>query len=253
MAAAAQERGDVSPEDVKRFIDPTRLVNSFAYTFKASFLPLDVELYNHTVRPLWALSHWTAVWAEVPYTHLSIPGQPVPSGIGDVVLGWGAILHEDLERRLTTSVGGLEVLVPTGNAELSTGSGRWVLAPRGALALNPTDLFPVYIRGKYSHSIGGSDGQRVRTLELSVETAHILPKGFYISAIPTFFFDFGQDVNFFSLGVGGGRALTRNVAWGAAYVQHVVGATTFSRGFSFGLNFIWGEEKVASPRRSARP
>ena len=78
MTAAAQERGDVSPEDVKRFIDPTRLVNSFAYTFEASFLPLDVELYNHTVRPLWALSHWTAVWAEVALHALLDPRRAGP-------------------------------------------------------------------------------------------------------------------------------------------------------------------------------
>ena len=247
VAAAARDKVEVSPQDVKRFIDPTTLINSFDYTFEANFLLRDVEIYNHTVRPLWALSHWSAVWAEVPFTQFSLPEQPGSSGIGDVLLGWGGIIHEDLERRLTTSVGGLEVLVPTGSPENGTGGERWVLTPLAALALNPTDLFPVYIRGRYMHSIGGSEGEPVRALELSVETAHILPKGFYVSAIPTFFFDFGQERNFFSFGLGVGRALTRNFAWGAAYVHYVAGAKTFSQGFSFGLSYIWGDEKIGSP------
>lgn len=104
--------------------------------------------------------------------------------------------------------------------------------------MNPTDLFPVYIRGRYMHSIGGSEGEPVRALEISVETAHILPKGFYVSAIPRFFFDFAQDRNFLSFGLGVGRALTRNFGWGAAYVHYVAGAKTFSQGFSFGLSYI---------------
>jgi hypothetical protein len=247
VAAAAQDKAEVSPQDVKRFIDPTTLINSVGYTFEASFLLRDVELYNHTVDLTWALNHWSAVWAEVPFTHFSLPEPPGSSGVGDVLLGWGGIIHEDLERRLTTSVGGLEVLVPTGSPENGTGGERWVLTPLAALALNPTDLFPVYIRGRYMHSIGGSEGAPVRALELSVETAHILPKGFYVSAIPTFFFDFAQDRNFFSFGLGMGRALTRNFAWGAAYVHYVAGAKTFSQGFSFGLSYIWGDEKVAHP------
>ena len=223
------------------------LINSLDYTLEANFLPLDIEAYSHVVRSTWALSHWTAAWGEVPVMHLSIPERAGPSGVGDVLLGWAGIIHEDLERRFTTSVGGVELTAPTGDVEDGTGSGRWVLTPLAAIALNPTDLFPIYVTGRYSHSLGGNEGEPVNTLELNVETAHILPKGFYVSAIPTFYFDFEHDTNFFSIAVGVGRALTKKFAWGAGYIQHVVGTQTFSRGFTCSLNFIWGDEKLADP------
>ncbi len=82
---------ELSPADVKRFIDPTRLINSFDYNFTASFLPGDLKLYSHTLSPVWAISDWTAVWADIPYSHFSLPEERAPSGVGDVVMGWGAI------------------------------------------------------------------------------------------------------------------------------------------------------------------
>ncbi len=158
------------------------------------------------------------------------------------------IIHEDLTRRFTSSVGFVEVRAPTGSAEKGTGFDRWVVSPGGAIALNPTDLFPIFIRGGYSHSTGGEAGRPVRLVQLSVNTAHILPKGFYVSAVPVFVFDLEQDTNLFSLGLGGGRAITRNFAWSAAYLHYVAGSQTFSQAFSFGLSFIWGEERVAGQR-----
>ena len=236
---------EVTPADVKRFIDPTRLINSLDYNFTASFLPGDLKLYSHTLSPVWALSDWTAVWADIPYSHFSFPEEQAPSGVGDVVMGWGAIIHEDLTRRYTSTVGFVEVRAPTGSAEKGTGFDRWVLSPGVAFALNPTDLFPIFVRGQYSHSTGGEAGRPVRLVQLSVNTAHILPKGFYVSAVPVFVFDLDQDTNLFSLGLGGGRAITRNFAWSAAYLHHVAGSQTFSQAFTVGLSFIWGEERVA--------
>jgi len=244
---SAQSPDAVSNEDVKRFLDPTQLINSFDYSFQASILPLGMEAYTHRLSPTWALGHRTAVWAEVPMTHFSSPGEAGSASAGDVTLGWGWILHEDLERRLTTSIGAIEVVAPTGSVEDGTGSGRFMLQPVGAIALNPTDYFPVYLSGQYTHSFGGSEGEPVRRVELSVETVHIFPKGFFVSAVPTFFWDFGRDVEVFSLGLGVGRALSSHFAWSAAYVQHLVGDKTFSRGFNAGLSFIWGDEKVAPP------
>jgi hypothetical protein len=120
---------DVTPEDVKRFLDPTILINSFGYSFTASYLGQDARLYTHKLEPVWAVGHWNAFWAEVPVEKLSIPDRDVPSTVGDVLVGWGAVIHEDLGRRITSSVGWFEVLAPTGSVERGTGFGTWVLAP----------------------------------------------------------------------------------------------------------------------------
>ncbi len=61
-----------------------------------------------------------------------------------------------------------------------TGFGTWVLAPGGALTFNPTDVFPIYVTGRYLHRletpepvrrngevVEGPD-LRVRSLELTV-------------------------------------------------------------------------------------
>ena len=174
---------------------------------------------------------------------------------GDVTVGWGAVIHEDLSRRFTSSAGWIEVLAPTGSAKEGTGFGTWVLAPGGSIALNPTDTFPIYIVGRYFHSVeslGGSGRDRqiaenpenkVRSIELSFQTAHIFPKGFYVAALPSFVFNLNQDFNFFSLGVGVGRALNKNFAVVGAYVHHVAGEKTFNQALTVELSFVWGEAK----------
>ena len=151
-----------------------------------------------------------------------------------------------MNRRFTSSLLTLELDVPSGSPEKGTGLGRWVIAPGGALALNPTDLFPVYIEGRYKHSIGGGDGEPVRSLQLNVEAAQILPKGFYLAIAPTFFFDLHQNTETFLLSVAVGRALTRNFGWAASYSAHVAGAKRFNHNVTLALSFIWGDEKVKS-------
>jgi hypothetical protein len=93
----------------------------------------------------------------------------------------------------------------------------------------------------------GEQDLRVRSIELNLETIHIFPKGLYVAALPSFVFNLNQDFNFFSLGVGVGRALNRNFAIMGGYIQHVAGRKTFSRGFSVGFNFVWGDPKVKKP------
>jgi hypothetical protein len=246
---------DVTPEEVKRFLDPTIMINGFSYTFSANFLVPDARLFTHTLEPTWAVAHWTAFWARIPVENLSIPDQDVPSSVGDVLFGWGAVIHEDLGRRVTSSAAWFEVLAPTGSEARGTGLGTWVVAPGGGVALNPTDWFPIYISGTYLHSLGNIRGRqsdttevegsdlRVRSIQLDLETIHIFPKGFYVAALPSFVFNLNQDFNFFSLGVGVGRALNRNFAVFGGYVHHVAGRQTFSQGFTVGLNFVWGEMK----------
>lgn len=244
---------EVTVEEVKQFLDPTVMIPSFDYGFSANVLPGDAELYAHRIGGFWAFNHWTGVWADVPFRNLSAPGAMDDSGLGDVQLGWGAILHEDLESRFTTSIVSLEALAPTGDPKRGTGFGTWVLAPGGALAFNPTNRFPIYVSGRYLHSLGslggedsGDRGLRVRTVELTIQTVHILPKGFFLSAIPSVGLNLNQDVHFFSLGLGAGRAVTRNFAVSAGYVNHVAGTKTFNQVFTLQLSFVFGERRDPS-------
>jgi hypothetical protein len=212
---------------------------------------------------MWAVNHWTAFWAQIPINQLSIPDEDTPTDVGDILMGWGAVIHEDLGRRFTSSVGWFEVIAPSGRVEKGIGLGTWVLAPGGGIALNPTDRFPIYITGRYLHSLGNIGGDRdemvatgeqdlrVRSIELNVETAHIFPKGLYVAALPSFVFNLNQDFNFFSLGVGIGRALNRNFAISGGYIQHVAGRKTFSRGFLVGLSFVCGDPKVKKTESGA--
>jgi hypothetical protein len=246
---------ELTPEDVKRFLDPTLMINGLGYSFTANHLLQNTKLYTHNLEPMWAVNHWTAFWAKIPFNKLSIPDQETPTAVGDILVGWGAVIHEDLSRRFTSSAGWFEVLAPSGNVKRGGSFGTWVLAPGGGIALNPIDTFPVYITGRYLHSLGdlggggsGSDAAeqtdlRVRSIELDLETIHIFPKGFYVAALPSFVFNLNQDFNFFSLGVGVGRALNRNFAVVGGYVHHMAGRKTFSQGFTVGLNFVWGEVK----------
>ena len=245
LAARSAAQEEVTTEEVKKFLDPTVMIHSFGYSFGANYLPGSTELYAHTLQPTWAFSHWTAVWADIPLLHLAQPEAATVSGVGDVLLGWGAVIHEDLSREFTSSAAWLEVLAPTGDAAKGLGAQTWVLAPGGGLALNVTDRFPIYVTGGYRHSLGNAEVP-VRSIELNVETAHILPKGIFVSVVPSFFFNLNRDVHFFSLGIGAGRALTRRFAFVGAYSHHLIGSKTFNQAFTVGLQFIWGEEKTAA-------
>jgi hypothetical protein len=243
---------DVSTEDVKQFLDPTVMNDVLEYRFQANFLPQDTKLFSHLPYIGYSLNHWTAVWAEIPILDFSIPDTNAPSGIGDTLIGWGFVPYKNLSRRLTGAAFWMEALAPTGSTEKGTGFDTWVLAPGGGIALNPTDRFPIYVWGRYLHSLKPLGGERsnqeepdlVRSIELNFETLHIFPKGFFVAALPSFTFNLNQDFNLFSLGVGVGRALNRRLAIQGGYVHYVAGERTFNQAFVVGASFIWGEEKL---------
>ncbi len=255
QSATAATSDDVTVEEVKTFLDPTVMIHGIDYSFTTNSLPLPARLYTHRFKGFWAINAWTGVWAELPVRNLASPERSDDSGVGDTVLGWGAITHEKLDSRLTTSVVTFEALAPTGDPDRGTGVGTWILAPGAAAAFNPTDRFPVYVLGRYLHSVESLGGRsrgdevegrpslKVRSVELTVQTVHILPKGFFLSAVPSFVFNLNQDFNFFSIGVGMGRALSRHFLLSGAYVHHVAGRKTFNRAFSVQLSFLFGERR----------
>jgi hypothetical protein len=250
---------DVAPDDVKKFIDPTVMNDVLEYRFQANFFPNGAKLYSHRPYIGYSLNYWSAVWAEIPIWDFSVPGADAPSGISDTLIGWGCVPYKDLSKRITGFAFWLEALAPTGNADKGTGFGTWVLAPGAGVALNPTDRFPIYISGRYLHSLkplGGvaenpEEPDLVRSIELNIETLHIFPKGFFVAALPSFTFDLNQDFNHFSLGVGGGRALNRRLLVTGGYVHYVAGRRTFNQAIVLGISFIWGKEKVKPEVRSA--
>jgi hypothetical protein len=250
----------VTTAEVKKFLDPTSMVNRVEYTFQANFLIKDVELFTHRIRPMIAFTHWTAVWADIPIHHFSIPGGDDPADIGDVSFGWAVVTHENLRRRLTASALIFEILAPTGDPSEGTGFGTTVLSPGGGIALNPSDYFPIYITARYLHSIEelrgpgseeeleGNPDLKVRSIELNLETFHILPKGFFLAVLPSVTFNLNQDFNFFTLGLGVGRALTKHFAIQAGYVNYVAGEKTFNQAITIGFSYIFGAEKEKRQR-----
>ncbi len=257
LAAAEDDPADLSPDrprqiieevstsEVKRFLDPFRMINRVEYKLQANYLPQSVELYTNRIRPWIALNNSNAVWIRVPYRQFSLPNADGPSGIGDIAFGWGFLVHENLERRLTAIGGAIDVLLPTGDASEGLGFDTYLIAPAAGLVMNPTDTFPVYLIARYLRSLESSRELRrdVQTLELTLQTFHIMPKGFYLAFLPTLFFDLEQDFDVFSLGLAAGRALNRRFALQVGYVQHMTGEQTFNRGFQVGLNFLWGKDQ----------
>ncbi len=253
---ASAARQEVTTAEVKRFLDPTMMINRVGYDFQANFLIRDVDLFTHRIRPVIAFTHWTAVWARIPIHHFSTPDGSNPAGIGDVTFGWGVVAHENLASRFTSSALIFEVLTPTGDSSKGTGFGTAVLAPGGGIALNPSNYFPIYITARYLHSLEelrgpGSEEEvkddpslKVRSIELNLETFHILPKGFFLAVLPSVTFNLNQDFNFFTLGLGVGRAITRHFAIQAGYLNYVAGEKTFNQAFNIGFTYIFGAEKV---------
>ena len=41
---------EVTTEEVRRFLDPTRMINRIGYAFQMNYLPADIELMTHKVR-----------------------------------------------------------------------------------------------------------------------------------------------------------------------------------------------------------
>jgi hypothetical protein len=233
---------ELSTDQVKRFLDPTLMINRLTYDFQMSFLPGDAELMTHKTRPWYAINNSNAIWVEIPYLVYSIPDVNGWSGIGDISVGWGFLIHENLRRRLTTVAAGVDFRLPTGDPAKGTGFDTYLVKPAILIATNPTDLFPVYITGRYGHSFG-DEGITVRSFEINVQTFHILPKGFFLAFVPNFVWNMEQDFNIFSIALGAGRALNRRLSLQGAYVQRVAGEETFSRGFTLGFNYLWGKDK----------
>jgi len=92
---------NVSPEDVKKFLDPTIMYNVLEYRFQANFLRQNTKLFSRRPYVGYSLNHWSAVWAEVPYWHFSSPGTAAPSGISDTLIGGGVVPYKDLSKRVT--------------------------------------------------------------------------------------------------------------------------------------------------------
>ena len=237
----------VSPSDVKRFLDPTQLISRVEYDFQAHFLPNDARLFTNRFRPWYAVNNWSAVWVRIPIHDFSIPNQDSPVGIGDIDIGGGFVVHEDLSRRLTSIAAAAEIRLPTGDASKGTGLDAYVIAPAALLAFNPADAFPVYITGSYLHSWGSLAGsasqEHLRSIHLEIQTIHILPKGIFVAVLPSFVFNLNQDFNFFSLGLGAGRALNRRLLIQGGYVHHIAGRATFNRALQIGITYLWGKDK----------
>jgi hypothetical protein len=203
-------REEVTTEDVKTFLDPTVMINSLDYSFQADFLPSSIKAYTNKFGPFYAVNRWTGFWADIPIQHFTAPDGEGRSGVGDIQLGWGAVTHENLERRFTTSVVSFEALAPSGDTDKLTGFGTWILAPGGALAFNPTDVFPIYVAGRFLYSLESLGGKK-------------------------------RDL--FSLGVGAGRALSKKFLISGGYVHRVAGQETFKQAFTVQLGFVFGERK----------
>ena len=237
----------VTVKQVRRFLDPTRMINRLEYSFLANWLPQDIKGYTHTLRPWIALGNRHAVSVRIPYSHFSIPDTDGPSGFGDVRFSWGFIIREKLRSRVTTLAGGLGLLLPTGDHAKGTGFDTWVVSPAVLLATNPTNLFPVNLIVRYRHSLGAKGGSetaglQVSLMEISLQTFHILPRGFYLAFLPSYIWDLEQEFDVFSFGLGIGRALNRQLAFDIAYVEHIFGQETFIRGVQFGLKILWGRD-----------
>ncbi len=113
--------------------------------------------------------------------------------------------------------------------------------------MNVTDLFPIYAIYTYRHSAGeiGLSGQsqvtevdpiKLRTSELDISTVRILPKGFWVLANADWLVN--RDVWRLSLGVSGGRAISRYFAWSVSYAEHIGGRESFDRRWSIALDYL---------------
>ena len=68
-------------------------------------------------------------------------------------------------------------------------------------------------------------------------------EGLFLVAIPSFLFNFNQDFNVFSLGLGAGRALSQSFALHGACVYQIAGEETFNQAVTVQLQYIFGQRK----------
>ena len=234
---------EVTPEDVKRFLDPTILTSGLDYSFEFQALPLG-DLLVHNFSLFWAVNQSHLFFGDIPVLRSSSRGADSEVGVGDISFGYGTVVYQDLQRRLTSSVLSLEITTPSGDEQRQLGTGSWLIAPAGAIVLNPTYRFPLYIFFRYLHSLGGNPRSgdesipKIRSFELSVQTIHILSKGFWLAFEPALILD--PNSHLFSLSAGFGRALNRHFAVSATYVEHLTGEESFRRVFSVTLSWLAG-------------
>jgi hypothetical protein len=240
---AAQTEREVTIGDVKRFLDPTTIVTGFDYTFSFNSLS-DGRLYRHLLGPGWAINESQILFADVPVQRLVPEQGSTEVGIGDTAIGWGYVPYENLSSRFTSLILVAEARAPTGDAGIGLGTGGWVLAPALRLAFNPTDRFPLFLTLGYLHSVEDEkteerDGETVlklRSWEFALTSVHIMPKGFFLSLEPSLLVD--DDLEVFSIAVGGGRALTRHFAFSVGSAQFAAGDRTFNRAAVVGLQYL---------------
>ena len=235
---------DVTVDDVKRFLDPTIMMSRVEYRFQANHLQNDFDVYTHMLRPWYAIDGVSAAWVRLPFATLSPPSGESRSAVSDITFGYGRMMHENLERRLTASALTVELTTPTGDVDKGTSADAWIGRFNGALMTNPTDLFSLFLIGRYSHSfdpiVGGGD---LRTLQFELQAFRVFPRSYFLALTPTLSYDFDLDVEVFSFVFGGGKALTRRFALAAGYVEHISGQRSFNRGFTIGLNYLYGPIK----------
>jgi hypothetical protein len=244
LLSTASRADEVNVEDVKRFLDPTVMISRVEYRFQANHLQNDFDVYTHLLRPWYAIDGVSAAWVRLPFATISSPTGDSRSAISDITFGYGRMLHENLERRLTASAFSLELTTPTGDVDKGTSADAWIGRINGAIMANPTDLFSLFVVGRYSHSfdtiVGGGN---LRTAQVEVQAFRVFPKSYFLALTPTLSYDFDLDVEVFSVVFGGGKALTRRFALAAGYVEHVSGQRSFNRGFTIGLNYLYGSLK----------
>jgi hypothetical protein len=238
----------VTAHEVRRFLDPTRMINRIEYNLRIIDLPLNSAFYSHGLRPWIALNNRHAVAITIPYLHFSALDGDRSSGVGDGSASWGFVLRENLTSRWTTLAGRIEWVLPTGDFSRGTGLDTWILSPAILFVFNPTDMFPVNAIVKYNHSVGTiGDSQaedfKVQSMEIVLQTFHILRRGFYLAFMPTYQWDMEREFDLFSIGLGGGYTFNRQLTLAARYVDHVTGRKSFSEIFHIGVKYLWGKDR----------
>ena len=188
----------------------------------------------------------TSFFTDIPIIRSHVAGE-TQTGFSDISVGYGFVPYENLERRFTTLAFRVETSMPTGDENRGLGLGTWVLSPAVGVAFNVTNLFPIYAIYTYRHSAGeiappgktemaGDNPIRPRISELDISTVRILPKGFWVLANA----DWVVNPNIWrlSLGVSGGRAISRHFAWSVSYAEHVGGQESFDRRWSVAVDYL---------------
>jgi len=154
--------------------------------------------------------------------------------------------YEDLERRFTTVAFRVEAGIPSGDEDRGLGLGTWVVSPGVGVALNFTDLLPIYAIYSYRHSVGEigmrseadvhTESDRLRVSDVDISTVRILPRGFWVLAALNWVVS--PSVSEAFLAVGGGRAINRHFAWSLNYEEHLGGRESFARRVSISLDYL---------------